>query len=304
MSGPRVVRARAFAPGHVTGIFAPSPAARDPRARGSIGAGLVLELGVSAAAEFRAGTGRTTRVLADVDRPLPISEEVARRLRPARRGALTVRLVHHLPIGQGFGMSAAGAAATALAVAAVAGHSRRVALETAHLADLFGAGGLGGVAAIADGGGLELRRRAGLAPWGRVEHARFDGAVFVGVAGAPLPSPRLLGRASFLERVAAAAGPLPDLLRHPSPVRFFDASERFTDRLGLAPPPLRRVVTALRARGARAAQAMFGRSFFAYAPNARARRRVVAWLTDHRLPALELRTALTGAHRLRAAQPF
>jgi pantoate kinase len=296
VTASRALRVHAFAPAHVTGIFAPEVRSHDPRARGSTGAGVVLELGVHATAEFRPGATSSVRLLADVTVPLPISEEVARRLRPRTPGRLTVRLRHQLPIGQGFGMSAAGASATALAVAGVARRTRSQAMETAHLADLFGGGGLGGVAGIAGGGGLEFRTRPGIPPWGRVLHRDLPGTVLVGVTGGPLPSPRLLRSPGFLRRVAEASEPLDSLLRLPSPTHFFAASERFTDGLGLAPPPLARTLRALRRRGAWAAQSMFGRSFFARPKNGSARHAVIRWLERAGVPALELASARRGAH--------
>jgi pantoate kinase len=296
-----VETATAFAPAHVTGIFAPELKARDPRARGSLGAGLVLELGVLARAEFRDGTRRTVRVESELGHTLPISEEVARRLAPKRRGALLVRLRHQLPVGQGLGMSAAGATATALAVAEVAGRSRSDAIEVAHLADLFGGGGLGGVAAIEGGGGLEVRRRGGIPPFGDTVHVPVSGSIFVGITGAPLPSPRLLADRRFLERVRVASAGLTTLLEHPAATPFFLLSEQFTDRVGLAPRSLRRVLAALRTRGAWAGQAMFGRSFFARAKGPASRVEVVEWLERSNLRVVEIATARRGPRLTRSS---
>lgn len=295
MTGSGQIRTIAFAPGHVTGVFDPAISARDPRARGSIGAGIVLELGVRATAEFRPGRGARLRLSSDLHIPLPISEEVARRLRPPLPGTLSVHLTHQLPVGQGFGMSAAGATATALAVGAITHRPRSETIEVAHLADLFGGGGLGGVAAIADGGGIEFRTRSGVPPFGRTTHRALPGTLFVGIAGGPLPSPPLLRDRRLLDRIDRASDGLGRLLRHPTAPAFFDLSERFTDRLGLAPPSLRRTLAALRTRGAWAGQAMFGRSFFARAKRAGARRGIVGWLESSGLPTLELATARRGA---------
>ncbi len=295
MTATAAKRADAFAPGHVTGLFAPGATARDPRARGSIGAGVVLELGVHASAVFVPGPVRSLRVRSDLGTPLPISEEVARRLRPRRSGRITVRLVHELPVGQGFGMSAAGAAATALAVGTLAGRSTEKSIEVAHLADLFGGGGLGGVAAIAGGGGLEFRTRAGLPPWGRTTHRTLDGSLFLGVVGGPLASPTLLSSPRFMARVSAASAGLGTLLRHPDPDAFFAASERFTDRLGLVSPPLRRVLAGLRREGGWAAQSMFGRSFFARPKRTEDRAGLVRWLERARIAAVEVRASRSGA---------
>ncbi len=134
-------------------------------------------------------------------------------------------------------MSAAGALATALGVAFVLDFPRARAIQTAHLADLFGGGGLGGVAAIL-GGGLEVRREPGIPPFGRVLHHALTKRVVVGVAGEPLPSPTLLRSKRFLQRLRAAATPgLDHVLRTPRWNVFLDESERFTDRLRIFPPP-------------------------------------------------------------------
>jgi len=303
--------ARAFAPGHVTGFFAPAASTRDPRSRGSVGAGVVLELGAWASASWRAGPTRRVHVTAEGRAPLPISTDVAQRLLGSRRGTLTVRLHHDLPLGQGFGMSAAGATSTALAVADVLGRPRAKAIETAHLCDLFGGGGRGGVAAIL-GGGLEFRRRPGIPPFGDVERLPWTRSVFVGVVGNPIPSPRLLRDPRFLRRVGEGGSRVDALLAHPDPERFLRASERFTDRMGVASPRLHRVLRLLRTDGAWAFQAMFGESFLAAPRSSTARNRIVDRLRRLQLRAVEVRVAIRGAHRLgpaalprdRHTQPF
>jgi pantoate kinase len=292
-----VRRARAFAPGHVTGVFRPSSRARDPRGRGSVGAGVVLELGVHAVAEFRPGSEPRFRLTSDLGRPLRISEEAGRRLASGVRGTLTVHLTHDLPVGQGFGTSASGATATALAVARVVGRPRSDAVEVAHLSDLFGGGGLGGVAAIL-GGGLELRRRPGIPPWGRVVHRPFRRPLLVGVVGNPIPTPRVLSNPHVVDRIQNAAEGLERLGSRPSIESFFDLSERFTDQSGLASSSVRAVIRALRRRGAWAAQAMFGRSFFALPKTPAARTTVVDWLERQEIRGVEVRASRTGARLL------
>jgi pantoate kinase len=296
----RMRTAHAFAPGHVTGVFAPARSALDPRGRGSVGAGIVLELGVHAYAEFRWGGPSRFRLTSDLGRPLWISEEAGHRLIGDAKGSVTVHLTHELPVGQGFGTSAAGATATALAVARVVGRSRRDAVEVAHLADLFGGGGLGGVAAVL-GGGLEVRVRPGIPPWGRIVHRPFRPTLLVGVVGAPIPSPRVLSNPRAVQRIRKAAEGLDRLRSRPSAEAFFELSEEFTDRAELAPASVRTAVRALRRRGAWAAQAMFGRSFFALPRTPAARRAVVSWLERKGIRAVELRASRTGARILSAS---
>ena len=289
---------RAFAPGHVTAVFSPSLDERDPLARGSTGAGIVLEIGVHAVARWHPGGRPHLRLRSDVPGPLPISRDAARRVRGRRGGTLDVELRHQLPIGQGFGMSAAGATATALAVAAALGMPGRAALESAHLADLEGGGGLGGVAAIL-GGGMERRTRAGLPPTGRVRHTPFPHPIFLAIAGPPIPSPALLRDRAFLERVRSAAAPrLATLGDAPDPRELLVAAERFGDALGLTPPALARKIRGLRGRDLHVAQAMFGQSLFAVPFGPSARRRLVKGLATLGLPSVEVRAPARGARRL------
>ncbi|MCI4352429.1 MAG: hypothetical protein L3K14_03470 [Thermoplasmata archaeon] len=296
--------ARAFAPAHLTGIFAPSFDARDPRGRGSTGAGLVLQVGVHAVVDWRPAERTSVRLRADVADPLPISREVVRRLAPSRPSALQLTLKHDLPIGQGFGMSAAGALATGLAMASALGLPRQQAIETAHLADLFGGGGLGGVSAIL-GGGLEVRESPGVPPWGKVRHFPCPGSVFLIVAGSPLPSPRLLRNPQFLRRVQAAADPgMTRLGSRPSLRRFLEEAERFTDALRVGPAEVLRRIRALRSKNVSVAQSMLGRSLFAISRTSQARSELVRRLESTRLSAVEVGISARGAFVPSMAQRF
>lgn len=294
MPGASVRRGTAFAPSHVTGIFAPRLDARDPRGRGSVGAGLVLSAGVTASVAWRPAERPSVVVTADRRGRFDISRTVAERLVARRPGRLSLRLEHDLPIGQGFGSSAAGALATGLAVARALGLPRERAVEVAHLADLFGGGGLGGVAAIL-GGGLELRVTPGIPPFGRVLRSRVDGSVVVGTLGPPLRTPALLAGPRLRARLERAETAFGSLGTRPDWERFWTASERFTDLTRLAPPGLHVLLRALRRRGARAAQAMFGRSFFASLPTGPAGDSVARWLARRVGQVRAVTVARTGA---------
>jgi pantoate kinase len=256
---------------------------------------LVLSAGVVAEVRWNPRGPVGLRLTGDGGTAFPISRDVAHRLWKPIGGSLRVSLRHELPIGQGFGMSAAGALATGLGVARVCGLPENRAIQTAHLADLFGGGGLGGVAAIL-GGGMEVRRRPGIPPFGTVVHRRLTKEIFWGVTGGPLPSPRLLRDERFLERLRSAASPgLARLLRHPQWNIFLEESERFTDRLRIYPPNLGRLLASIRALDCRGAQAMFGRSFFAVPPDAKSQRRLLRLLAQHSVPVHRTSLASSGA---------
>ncbi len=293
---------RAYAPSHVTGLVVPRTGARDPRARGSLGAGIVLDVGVAASVLWHPAARASVDLSSNVGAKLPISLDVARRLLAARPGRLTVRLEHALPVGSGFGSSASGALATALAVTAALRLPRARAVEVAHLADLFGGGGLGGVAAIL-GGGLELRLRPGIPPFGRSLRIPLESAVAVGTLGRPIPTRRLLSNARWLRRLARAQPFYDALLQDRTADGFWTASEGFTNAIGLASPPLRALLRGLRRRGARAAQAMFGESFLAELPVGAPGASIRTWLARTGVPFHEGRAAHRGARQLVAALP-
>ncbi|MCI4348659.1 MAG: hypothetical protein L3J93_00340 [Thermoplasmata archaeon] len=265
--------------------------------------GIVLEGGVEAVAEVRPAPRPSVRVVSESEGALPISLDVARRLWSGRQGHLVVHLRHELPIAHGFGMSAAGATATALAVATLARTSVDDAVEVAHLADLFGGGGLGGVASIL-GGGMENRTAAGIPPFGRVRHRSFPYPTFLILAGRPLPSPGLLASSAFLDRVASVGlDRIAGLGPRPEPLAFLQAAEEFTDELGLAPPKLSRFIHRLRGREVRVAQAMLGRSAFAVPLSVAGRRSLVLELLRSGATAVEFHAERQGARALPSRSP-
>jgi pantoate kinase len=195
-------------------------------------------------------------------------------------------------------MSAAGALATGLAVARALGIDGRRAVAMAHLSDLYGGGGLGGVAAIL-GGGLELRTRPGVPPLGLIRHRRFARSILLAIVGNAVASPRLLRDEKFLGRVrVAAGGSIERLIARPDAGTFLVEAERFTDELGLASRAVRGRLDGLRATGARAAQTMFGESLFIVPRTSRQRADVVELLERWRRPAVEVRGARSGAQAL------
>lgn len=251
--------ARAFAPGHITGFFRPDLSARDPRGRGSVGAGVVLDRGAWATAWWSPG-GRDGLALRSRPRiPLPISRAVARHLKGSTRGRLEVDLSHDLPVGQGLGMSAAGAVATGLAVAAAMRIPASRAWQWAHLAELAGRGGLGGVAAIG-GGGWERRIRPGLAPWGATVHSAATAPLRLVPIGRPMPSREILSDPGRLGRMArAGARAVGRFGRDPTWASYWREAERFTDEIEMMPADVRGLIRHARSDRFAIAQAMFGR---------------------------------------------
>jgi pantoate kinase len=137
--------------------------------------------------------------------------------------------------------------------------------------------------------------RPGVPPWGSVRHFPLPGPLLLGVVGPPIQSPAILGSPRMMERVRAAAAGLPSLERGLGSGRFWELSERFTDRLGLARPPVAAVLRGLRRRGARAIQTMFGNGFLATLPPYGGED-LLDWSRARGIRGLVLRASPGGAH--------
>jgi len=172
----------ASSPHHVTGVFAPH-SAPDPARAGSIGAGLAVEPRLVACLGPPA------------ESPPPRVAERAAALLGAPELAGRLRIRTPLPPGKGYAVSAATAAASALAVGASLRRGYREALDIAHEADVLESSGLGDVLAISCGVGLVVRTAPGAPSVGRVECFQVPGTVAIlAVDGPPLHTRRMLER--------------------------------------------------------------------------------------------------------------
>ena len=110
--------ARAFVPGHITGLFRIHDTHSDPLRRGSRGAGFSISAGTltTVTANEHQEPGITTIYNGQKIDAL-VTRTVVEKLSEAYGVALSVEVTHQsdLPIGVGFGASGAGALGTALA---------------------------------------------------------------------------------------------------------------------------------------------------------------------------------------------
>lgn len=223
----------AYCPGHITCAFVPEREAPEPLAVGSRG------IGIRIAAGARVGMaevpGDSVKVIID-GRPseAPVTRRVLGALLPGR--GLEVEVSNDLPVGQGFGMSAAGAVAAALCAAEIAGLDERAAWETAHLAEIGGGGGLGDVSGLYGRFDVPVRTRAGLPPAGEVVDSgiSFD-TLSVAVIGGPIDTGTMLADADAGLAIRRAGDAV--LSRHMGDAgSLFAASNGFSQAAGIESP--------------------------------------------------------------------
>lgn len=252
----------AFCPGHVTGFFEICRS-DEILSTGSRGAGFCLSLGATSRVTIEDASEQEIGVrIAGSDAQGEVTREAIRHLVREKELSVQIFTTLDLPMRQGFGMSAAGSLSAALAVADMLDLPRQKAFEAAHMAEVTCGSGLGDISAI-HGGGITIRRRAGLPPRGEV--LRIDGApeVVLSVVGADLPTKTVLSDPQKAAAINVSGfAKVEELAAEPTLEKLMQLSEEFTRETGLASKEvLEAMDTACRA--GKASMAMLGNSVFA-----------------------------------------
>lgn len=249
----------ACCPGHLSGYFRPV-AGPDCRTTGSIGAGIVIEEGVSVRATpspvpgvIARRIGKDGTVIEELHDSPPLAYVTGR-----LRAGVLLETVCTLPIGAGFGLSAAALMAAVAATNELfgLGMTPGACAELAHEAEIVHRTGLGDVAAC-QGGGRDYRLGPGIA----AEIHRFSDldAPISAVTFGPLPSPLVLGSADALARISTAyPGDYPG-----TPDAFFRLSRSFAEKSGLLTDELRDLLRECEKHRIMASMTMLGNGVFA-----------------------------------------
>lgn len=254
----------AFCPGHISGYFR-RVEGTSPGTTGSIGAGIVISEGVTAAVTPAKTTSVTInrtdeygnhRRFSSSSPPL---EYILEKL--AVTAAVTTECT--LPIGAGFGLSAASLLATITAVNETGslGLTPRDIARLAHEAEVIHRTGLGDVAAC-QGGGRVVRNGPGI----DADITRsFDiPGPLCAISFGPISTPSVLGSREQMERVAAA---FPEE-RPEDAGDFFRLSCRFAQKSGLLTNEAGAVIRDCRDHDVVASMTMLGNGVFACGRNA------------------------------------
>ena len=271
--------ARAFAPGHLTGLFQICDEPEDPLLKGARGSGVSLTRGVHThvQAEPSRVDAHTVTINGEATTGAVVSENVLTKYTPLLRGhhRITVEHMVETPITAGFGSSGGGALSLSLALNRALGTelTRVQAAQVAHVAEIECRTGLGSVFA-ADKGGFGVLFRPGAPGVGEGKlYGRSEELGVVYVYYGPIETREALGDPVLRRRINQIGGGYVDeLLRDLTPQRFITFSRRFTDHVGMATPRLRHLFAAMDAEGVTFTMAMFGEVAFTVQPRDEARR--------------------------------
>ncbi|MEM3030595.1 MAG: pantoate kinase [Candidatus Micrarchaeia archaeon] len=242
---------RAFSPCHITGFF-------EIFDNGSTGAGVCLAEGMTTEA------GRAERTAVTINgrsSPAPVSREVVSRF-SALLGRPVAAVVRHscpLPVGSGFGASAAGALSLSLALNEEfqAGLSPLECARIAHEAELACRTGLGGVIAEFTGGFVLRKEPGSFDAAERLPLPEGYRVVFAHLRG--IQTRRVITDAEWRKRInAAGEHALAVFRRRNSPEDFMELSRSFAFETLLASGRISRILEAIPA----CSMTMLGKAVF------------------------------------------
>jgi len=254
-----------FVPAHITGFFE-VVRHRDPLRTGSRGAGVVLDRGVRTRVKLRGSEGATT-VRVNGRRDDGVSMRAVQILRELTGFTEGVSIHHEVevPIGCGFGTSAACALGSVLAISAELELpiTFNMAGEVAHRAEVELGTGLGDLIAELTGG-MVIRTREGPPGYGRVDRIIQDGLHVITRTLGELDTASVIHDDAHVRTINSMGGGMIDrLLERPTAARFMELSREFAEGASLIPPELREPLEELSEGTLGASMAMLGNTVFA-----------------------------------------
>jgi pantoate kinase len=253
----------AFAPGHVSAFFEPVYSQQDMDRSGSCGAGISISLGAISQVTIQPAPNRIVTVhINGKPSSAPVTKSALNYLIGATPLSITVNTIMDLPVSQGFGMSAAGALSTTLALADLLILPRENAIKAAHYAEVQLHTGLGDVIASSFGG-IEIRRKAGLPPWGILEHIPGNYDIVLCVIGEKIETKKILTDSTKVREIASYGRYCTKkLLEKPSLEQLFSLAWEFTRKIDIADKTVLQAIEKANTHGM-ASMCMLGNSVYA-----------------------------------------
>ncbi len=238
---------------------------------GARGGGFILEKGVYTQVEVE--SAETNQLIVSINgEKAPeamVTREVCKLLLSRVKNNYRIRVDHRVevPIGAGYGASAAGAVSTAMAVSRAIGMNlslNRIG-QFAHFAELRCATGLGSVSGVIRGG-MILILEPGAPGYDRVDWLPFDPSYRIVTASfAPISKKDIIFSKEALRSVNRHGQTvLKQILVNPTPVKFMSLCNRFAKKVGFLSQRVADVLEKVMDAGALGAtQNMIGDAFHA-----------------------------------------
>jgi len=257
------MKKKVFCPGHISGFFEPVYIQNDYSRSGSRGAGVSITLGAISEVTAIPSTLQNIEVYINGKKsPAPVTKLALKYLIGTNKLNIVVKTKLDLPMGQGFGMSGAGALSSSLALAKICGLSDSDALKSAHFAEVNQKTGLGDVVSSFIGG-FEIRKTPGIPPWGFIEHipGKFD--IVICIIGKKIETKKILSDKRKLNTISEYGRfCTKKILENPSVENIFCLSNIFSKKTNLADKKIIQAIDSCKGIG-HASMCMLGNSIFA-----------------------------------------
>ncbi|MFW9934341.1 MAG: pantoate kinase [Candidatus Thorarchaeota archaeon] len=261
---------RAFSPGHITGFFQICDDFKNPMEKGSRGAGVSVDRGVTTSVKAKPSKSPVSHIEinGNPSAQAPISQGVLAHFLEFKAGQDYLIHIQHqvdLPIGAGFGTSGAAALSLALALNDVLECSltKLEATQIAHLVEVENRTGLGTVVAEMVGG-IEIRTSPGGPGFGQVQTLpSSDQYRVVCLPFGPIPTSKHLNDQASRKRINEKGGLLTDAFQaNPTVSNLMDFSRHFAEHIGLITNRVKRVLKETDRAGFTCSTAIFGENAF------------------------------------------
>jgi pantoate kinase len=259
------MKASAFSPGHITGLFVIKDRHKDVRKKGSLGAGLCLSKGAITTVNLRKSGKQKIDIFLNNKKSISnVTRYVVKKILGEKKYHVVIKSTLQLPVSQGFGMSGAGALSTGIAInrALKLNLSFNEIVEIAHKSEIFNKTGLGDVVAESVGG-MEIRVKEGLPPYGMLRKIKGNHDVVLCVLGKGMKTKTVLSNPEQRKKINRYGTVCMKKLMNDIKIEsFFHLSYDFALKTGLADERIIEVIEEANKYGT-SSQAMLGNSIFA-----------------------------------------
>lgn len=257
------MKASAFAPGHISGFFEPVYHNSDISKTGSRGAGINISFGAISEVTIKDNKSQHFEIFINNKKAAaPVTNLALKYLIGNNKLNIVVKSKFDLPTGQGFGMSAAGSLSSTLATSKIVGLKIEDAIRASHYAEIQLRTGLGDVISSSFGG-IEIRKSAGLPPWGVIEHIPGKLEIVLCIIGKKVETKKVLSNPEISAKIVEYGKfCTKKILEKPNIENLFHYSQIFTNKTGLANKKVINAINEANNYGM-ASMCMLGNSVFA-----------------------------------------
>jgi pantoate kinase len=264
-----------FVPSHITGFFEIIDN-DDPIKKGSRGAGVVMDMGVTTKIKITDGNGVKIKINGEHDpRNASITDKTLEIFKRGFNLDDKKIIIDHdvqVPIGAGFGTSAAFALGTSLGISKILELplTFNQAAQIAHLAEVEMKSGLGDVIGEISGG-IPLRVKEGAPGVGitdKIVLENPEGLFVISKTFGEINTADIIEDPYHKKKInEMGRNLLQELINDPQPQKFMELSRKFAENTGLMSSEVKEMVEILESETIGASMAMLGNTAFALSEN-------------------------------------